>query len=107
VSEPHDFDDALGDECGDGCELGLVMPFVSVTSKGGPHDDESYTAGWEMGALDAELAHARVVKNERLIHTANEAQADLIAMRYGYRAEITPTGTDGWSALLLRSTGVD
>lgn len=98
---PHLCDD---DNCG---EPELVMPFVTVTSKGGPHDDQSYTCGWEMGELDAELAHARSVRKDRVIHTENESQADLIAMRYGYRAEITPTGTDGWSALRLYCTGVD
>jgi hypothetical protein len=87
-------------------EAVLVMPFVTVFSRGGPHDDASYVAGWEMGGLNAELEHARVISLERLIHTENAAQADLIAMRYGYRAEIEPTHVDGWSSLRLTRSGV-
>ena len=82
-------------------EAVLVMPFVTVVSRSGPHDDASYTAGWEMGALDAELDRGRVVTRERVIHTANAAQADLIAMRHGYLAEIEPTNVPGWSSLRL------
>ena len=81
-------------------EFDLVMPFVTVGSKGGPHDDESYTAGYEMGLLDAELAHAAPAVVERPIHAANTAQADLLAMKHGYRAE-TGDETDGWVPLLL------
>lgn len=93
--------------CGPEAEPVLVMPFVTVVSRGGPHDDASYTAGWEMGALDAELERARVINQERLIHTENAAQADLIAMRHGYRAEIEPTQVDGWSSLRLIRSGAD
>lgn len=91
----------------DDAEAVLVMPFVTVLSKGGPHDDRSYTAGWEMGALYAELDHDHVVVRERLIHTDNAAQADLIAMKHGYRAEIEPTNVAGWSTLRLTRSGVD
>ena len=31
----------------------LVMPFVVVTSAGGPYDDESYVAGFEASRVDA------------------------------------------------------
>jgi hypothetical protein len=95
------------DEAGDMAEFGMLMPFVTVASKGGPHDDKSYAAGWEMGALDAELKHAIALVLERVIHTSNDRQADMIAMRHGYRADIAPTGTDGWSALRLTRTGAD
>lgn len=87
--------------------FGLLMPFVTVTSKGGPHDDMSYTAGWEMGVLDTELEHSRALVAERVIHASNAPQADLIAMRHGYRAEIEPTDTPGWSTLRLTRSGVD
>lgn len=40
-------------------EYDLVMPFVTVTSAGGPHDDDAYVAGFEMGALDACLRRLR------------------------------------------------
>lgn len=85
----------------------MLMPFVTVASKGGPHHDRSYAAGWEMGALDAQLEHARTLVLEKVIHASNAPQADLIAMRHGYRAEVEPTGTNGWSMLRLTRTGVD
>ena len=65
-------------------EFGLVMPFVTVTSKGGPHDDDAYVCGYEMGLLDATLRNlpdeATVTQN---LHAANKAQADLLAMQHG------------------------
>lgn len=104
---PPQGNDPEGGPDGQDGDVVLVMPFVTTTSKGGPHDDASYTAGWEMGALDAELEHAPTLAIERVIHTSNAAQADLIAMRHGYRAQIEPTGVPGWSTLLLTRTGVD
>lgn len=65
-------------------EYGLVMPFVAVASKGGPYGDDAYTAGYEMGILDATLA-AKPREHQVTIHTTNKQQADLIAMRRGYR----------------------
>lgn len=85
-------------------DLDLVMPFVSVESKGGPHDDDSYVCGWEMGALDSELAHREQPLLERVIHETNTGQADLVAMRYGYTVTITPRG-DGWAFLRLTAAG--
>lgn len=68
--------------------LELTMPFVSVTSNGGPHDDESYACGFEMGSLDARLRVAAFLgtKPEReVIHTSNVEQTDLIAMKHGFK----------------------
>lgn len=73
----------------------LVMPFVAVSSMGGPFDDAAYAAGWEMGSLDERLK--MLVLDERLkmlvllggdcpflsILRANLAQLELIAMRHG------------------------
>jgi hypothetical protein len=67
-------------------EFGLLMPFVTVVSRGGPHDDESYVAGYEMGQLDARLAaagHHRLGCPEVVMQRANLPQAELIAMRHG------------------------
>lgn len=60
----------------------LVMPFVSVQSKGGPHDDSAFAAGYAMGLLDAELGGS-VFDQGRAIRVEDRAQADLIAMRHG------------------------
>lgn len=82
----------------------LVMPFLPVRSQGGPHDDDAYTAGWEMGKLDATLEYQRPAVLELPIHEANREQADLIAMKWSYRGEVTdadPTWHSGWLVLRL------
>lgn len=72
-------------------EAELVMPFVTVASVGGPHDDASYAAGWSMGVLDTliqSVASAGVVDG-LLVAAENRQQADLIAMRHGWQASFT------------------
>lgn len=71
----------------DEVNLDLVMPFVTVVSKGGPHDDDSYVAGYAMGLLDAKLSDGGhqeplAVRDDCL------PQVDLLAMRYGYTVAI-------------------
>jgi hypothetical protein len=86
----------------------LEMPFLPVTSNDGPYDDDAYVAGWQMGQLDTALAAMQTQRSRgsfalsRTIYTANRAQADLIAMRYGYAAEFEdhPDGT--WTGMKLR-----
>ena len=76
-------------------EYGLVMPFVTVTSKGGPHDDESYCAGYAMGLLDARLGSG----GEQPVESVREscvAQADLLALKHGYTIQAESSGVDGW-----------
>lgn len=73
-------------------EYGLMTPFVTCVTNGGPHDDTAYVAGYEMGSLDKELsmsAHLGVAVpiDYRLIHATNRPQADLIAMKHNYVAE--------------------
>lgn len=78
----------------------LVMPFVTVASVGGPHDDAAYAAGWEMGALDSLLGDRHPPFVRQTIHTVNAPQADLLAMKHGYTARVTPLG-DEWAELEL------
>ena len=83
----------------------LIMPFLPVQSRGGPLDDNAYAAGFEMGALDAQLSlqHFPFPDVDITIHTVNIEQADLIAMRYGYAVELsTPDPTNTWRHLKLR-----
>ena len=92
-------------------EYELVMPFVTVTSVGGPHDDDAYVAGWEMGDLDASL---RVlsrfgVEIHKTIRADNRAQADLIAMKHGMQADFRKTDVvqdgvlpDEWLFVIFR-----
>jgi hypothetical protein len=84
----------------------MVMPFVTVTSKGGPHDDDAYTAGWEMGALDALLEYDKPLFHEQYIQAVNREQADLIAMKHGYRVNPVETGGEDWLWLELSFRGV-
>jgi hypothetical protein len=74
-------------------EFALLMPFVTTNSNGGPHDDESYVAGYEMGQLDARLAaaaHHGLGCPEVVIQRKNLPQAELIAMRHGMLANEQP-----------------
>jgi hypothetical protein len=84
----------------DDCELELVMPFIPVQSRGGPHDDAAYVAGYEMGRIDAILATAQTLgltpDTHYVIRTENGPQIDLIAMRYGFTAVVEEVG-EGWS----------
>jgi hypothetical protein len=64
----------------------IALPFVTVTSKGGPHDDQAYTCGYEMGYLDATLdalnQSGTATSWSATIHRENLAQADLVGMQY-------------------------
>lgn len=101
----------MGEELDDAGGYGLVMPFVTVASKGGPHDDEAYVAGFEMGGLDATLkalapVHA-LVKLPFTIHSVSRGQADLIAMKHGFTVEDVEwvagePMADGWSMIIVR-----
>jgi hypothetical protein len=65
----------------------LVMPFVVVASRGGRWDDEAYCAGYEMGTLNAALAQ-RPARLLMTLQDGNQDQADLVAMRHGYRCTV-------------------
>ena len=89
----------------------LVMPFLPVQSKGGPYDDHAYVAGYEMGLLDAALHIASTLAPllgmdngtySKTIHIENQAQADLIAMRYGFKASfVTEDEFPEWAVMTL------
>lgn len=81
----------------------FLMPFVTVVTNGGPHDDVSYAAGWEMGALD-EFLRSTDKPVRQYIHTENVKQADLIAMKHGVASEIGED-KDGWSYLTIDRAG--
>jgi hypothetical protein len=69
-------------------EYSLVMPFVTVVSKGGPHDDASYVAGYEAATFSARLEVAASVGAAEtqwaVAHTSNLPQLDLIAMQHDF-----------------------
>lgn len=72
----------------DNTEQDQSLPFVTIKSKGGPHDDESYEAGYQMGQLDAILGIPHIQVYGMAMLTANVKQADLIAMHHGFQMEV-------------------
>lgn len=83
----------------------LETPFVTVTSKGGPHDDQSYVCGYEMGLLDNELKSAKIIalmiskkyaSISKTLHLDNKVQAELIAMKHGWTIIWKDTEVEGW-----------
>lgn len=68
----------------------LVMPFVTVASKGGPHDDAAYVAGWTCGRIAAQLATLAALRGTCTVWVPPEVapQVDLIAMRHHYLARV-------------------
>lgn len=66
----------------------LVMPFVVVTSVGGPYDDDAYAAGWEAKTIQIQL-NGLAEQSGSLIMVAsirieNQRQIDLVAMQEGW-----------------------
>lgn len=88
-------------------EYGIVIPFVTVKTKGGPHEDHSYVCGYTMGVLDATLPHAN--SYTLYVHPSNLPQADLIAMRHGFSLESEPwvDSPDDWALLTFSRLGAD
>jgi len=82
----------------DQTEYEVELPFVSVKSKGGPHDDDSFAAGFEMGTLDVILGTPYLQSHVMTIQTANVKQADLIAMHYDFKMEIDGE-EDNWTTV--------
>jgi hypothetical protein len=93
----------------DGMEM--VLPFVVVTSVGGPYDDESFAAGWQCGEIDRALAVAAVTGATTvhfpIFRTSLQRQVDLIAMKHGFASVVVePSGEwPEWSALTVSMVG--
>ena len=65
-----------------------VMLIVLAKSNGGPYDGAAVVAGMTCGALEKELsmtAALHTLPHERYIDGPLIKQADLIAMRHGYK----------------------
>jgi hypothetical protein len=91
-----------------GVEYGLVIPFVVVTSKGGPYDDDSFVAGWRAGVIDRrlEVHDSPAVEGESPIpvETALLPQLDLIAMAHGYQMKSISWEDGFWSLVTFTIT---
>lgn len=82
--------------------FGLVMPFVVVTSKGGPHEDGPFVAGYECGYLDRLLETRDTTLIDRYVHTSIVPQLDLIAMRHGYTMKsVVWEDSPDWTKVVL------
>lgn len=99
------------DEAEDGAEYSLVMPFVTVSSRGGPHDDVSYVAGFEAASINARLEMAASIgvagTQWMPLHRSNAPQIDLIAMRYGFtvhREDFEPGAGDNYTQVRFERT---
>lgn len=88
------------EEMSDAEAYGLVMPFVLVQSRGGPYEDQAFVSGYSLGRLDYELSVARALTmtpSTRYERAADQPQADLIAMRYGFTLTVTPLSDGEWA----------
>jgi hypothetical protein len=83
-------------------EYGVVLPFITVASKGGPHDDDTYTCGWECGEINALLQYGKPNEHTVTVHTINLGQLDLIAMHQGYAMESRSSDFDEWTFVSFR-----
>lgn len=95
----------------DGGGWDLVMPFLPVTSRGGPFDDEAFTAGWQAGVVDRSLEVLAVLDGRALSFLVDSRLGDqmrLLGMKHGYPA-VTLEPLDGcpeWVRVTFRaSTG--
>lgn len=70
----------------DGYEL--VVPFIVCQSKGGPHEDDAFVAGFQCGQIDQALKTGPAVMAVRIwfpmVRTDLREQLELIAMHRGY-----------------------
>ena len=65
----------------------LLYPFICVTSKGGPFDDDAFVAGVTVGNLDCALHVARAAGADRYrttVRTAVVKQLELVGMARGF-----------------------
>jgi hypothetical protein len=84
--------------------MSLVLPFVACRSRGGPFDDDSFTAGFQCGEIDRALAVAGLVGAQQVrfptVYASLLPQLDLVAMRHLYQlgpvrvSEQTPLWAD-------------
>lgn len=103
----HGFDPEICIRCAQrSCEGAYepVMPFVTVSSVGGPHDDMSYVQGYSMGRLDEVLKNLIGDVYRLYTHPSNLPQADLLAMRFGFAVSCEPweEAPDDWVLLTFR-----
>jgi len=83
-----------------------LLPFVVVTSKDGPYDDQAYAAGWEAAQIWNTVFSLQHVRGTALLNqcvrTANLPQIDLIAMQFGWKMKSQLSeASDEWSLVVF------
>lgn len=97
---------------------GLLIPFVVCTSNGGPYDDESFTAGFQAGRLDAHLRHAAAAGADgvgAMVRTPLLPLLELLGMHHGFPILKTHpvSGGEGypampdWSTVMFQTDRLD
>lgn len=90
-------------------EYQLVVPFVEVQSKGGRYEDNAFVAGFQMGTLWTVLLgsppEVRVIL-WKPIYSDLIPQADLIAMKEGWKTEIVDEDEEWATLQFVRSDDV-
>lgn len=84
-------------------EFELMLPFVVTRSHGGPYDDSSYVAGFELGQICGMLPY--VDEMERPVHTTNLPCLDLAAMREGFEITSREEIDDTWTQVKFERIG--
>lgn len=77
----------------------LVMPFVCVTSAGGPYNDEAFTAGVQLGRITQALQAASAFGVRRMepitVKSTLAKQLELAGMAYGFPV-VTVDESEEW-----------
>jgi hypothetical protein len=97
-----------------------VIPFEIVASKGGPHEDLAFVAGFRLGSLNAAFSIGHRCGEPSVMSVMLRCeelhQADLLAMSHGFVATaniaaLTPDneGSDGheWHAVTFQKVDED
>lgn len=83
-------------------EWELLVPFVVTRSQGGPYDDDSYVAGFELGRICGSFLH--IVSMDCPVHTGNLPVLDLAAMREGFTMTTLEEIDDTWTQVRFVKT---
>ena len=77
------------------------LPFVVCRSRGGPYDDEAFRSGWRLGDIAATLARGEASTMAESIRPVECAQADRLAMAFGYTMRIAPGFDPDWVSVIF------
>lgn len=82
----------------------LEMPFVVVTSRGGPYDDDAFTAGFHAGQIYQHLEDDQERSLPPFVLAVRAdllPQLELIAMKHGLLIERAPGTAPEWAVITM------